>query len=228
MYKKSKSFEKPSPLTLRPGKITNFKGQVRDTKRVSLFIEGEFAFGLYTDLIAQFALEKGQFLTVERQRELMDADNLIKAKFSALEYLASRARTEKEVRDRLQGKGFEAHIAEAVVERFLELGYLNDENFAKQYASGRVRNKGHGPRRIQQELRRKGVASEYIQQAIECTAEEVSPYDVALPIAEKRWARLAKEPNPMKRRKKLQDFLIRRGYTFDTIRQIVETLRNQD
>ena len=225
MQKRQNKREQPPP---KPGTITGFKSQARDPKRISVFLDGEFAFGLYVDILSENALEKGQFLDVERQLELIRADNVIRAKFSALNFLAYRARTAKEVHDRLISKGFCPDVAESVVERFTELGYINDSNFARQYANGRVRNKGYGPRRIQQELRRKGVASQHIQEALDQSVLEVDPFDSALKAGEKRWARLSNESNPMKRRKKLQDFLARRGFGFDTIRKVLEELQRME
>ncbi|TNE49063.1 MAG: recombinase RecX [Deltaproteobacteria bacterium] len=219
--------EQIPPPTFREGTITKLQQQRKDPKRVSIFIDEEFAFGMNMELAMQHALEKGRFLTVEKQREVWQAERLLRAKTSALDYIAYKARTEHEVFTKLRSNGFEEEIVESVIARFRDLGYINDEQYAQQYAKSRLNNKGHGPRRIQNDLRRRGVSSSHISDAIDNLSDNESQIEIAYTLAEKRWARLAKESNPLKRRKKLQDFLVRRGFDFDTIRAVVDRVRKE-
>lgn len=215
------------PPAFREGTITQLQQQRKDPKRVSIFIDGEFVFGMHMDLAVQFALEKGRVITVEKQREVWEAERLLRAKTSALDYIAYKARTEHEVNKKLRSQGFEEVIVEAVIERFRDLGYINDHQYAHQFAQSRLNSKGHGPRRIRNDLRRRGIQTSHIQEALETLDDTDSQMETAYTLAEKRWARLAKETNPMKRRKKLQDFLVRRGFDFDTIRAVVDRLRRE-
>ena len=209
---------------LRPGAITRLAQQKRDAERVSVFIDGAFAFGLALDLVLRAGLRKGQALTVPDQQALLDDEERFKAKAAALDYIAYQARTQTEVRRKLVRKGFSDTIADEAVARMHELGYLDDEAYARAYARGRLAGRGHGPQRIRTDLRRRGVAPKTIDAVLDDLVEADDLRETALRHGRKRWLRLASEEDERKRRKKLSDFLVRRGYDYDLIREIVETL----
>lgn len=213
---------------LRPGAITRLVQQKRDAERVSVFIDGTFAFGLALDLAVRAGLRKGQTLTVEEQQALLDDEERLKAKAVALDYIAYQARTEDEVRRKLARKGFPDEVADEAVARMEELGYLDDESYARAYARGRLAGRGHGPQRIRNDLRKRGVAAKTIDAVLEEVVEQDDLRETALRHGRKRWLRLASEQDPRKRRKKLSDFLMRRGYGFDLIREVVEMLEAED
>ncbi len=208
--------------SLRSGTITRLAQQKRDADRVSVFIDGTFAFGLAIDLA--MGLRKGQALTVEEQQALLDDEERLKAKAAALDYIAYQARTEQEVRQKLARKGFAEPVAEEAVARMRELGYLDDADYARAYARGRLNGRGHGPQRIRADLLRRGVARPTIDAALDDLVEEDDLRETALRHGRKRWQRLQREEDPYKRRKKLSDFLMRRGYDYDLIREVVEAL----
>lgn len=213
---------------LQPGTVTRLAVQKRDVHRVSVYLDGAFAFGIHQDVLVQFGLAKGQRLEVEAQQEMLAAERLRTAKQVALDYLAYKPRTAEEVRRKLERKDVDADTAEAVVERLRELGYLDDAAYAKQYAQRRHQVKGYGPRRIQSDLQRRGVARRHVERAVEALREEADLLERAREQARKRWRRLQREPDARRRRKKLSDYLLRRGYGYDTIRQVVDELESED
>lgn len=212
------------PQELRPGTITRLVRQQRDAERVSVFLDGRFAFGLVLDLALKAGLKKGQHLGVEEQERLLGEEERLRARQAALDYLAYQARTETEVRRKLEGKGFDADVAEEAVARMRELGYLDDTAYARAYARGRLTGRGYGPRRIHADLRRRGVAHATIEAVLEEVVEDDVLRETALREGRKRWQRLQREDDPYKRRKKLADFLARRGYDYDLIRAVTEEL----
>lgn len=213
---------------LRPGTITRLVRQQRDAERVSVFIDGAFAFGLALDLAVRAGLRKGQRLGVAEQQALLDEEERLRAKAVALDYIAYKARTEAEVRRKLARKGFPEHVAEEAVARMRELGYLDDADYARAYAKGRIGGRGHGPQRIRADLRKRGVAPKTIDAALDDLVERDDLRESALEHGRKRWQRLRREDDPCKRRKKLADFLARRGFDFDLIREVTEVLEAED
>ena len=213
---------------LRPGTITRLAQQKRDADRVSVFIDDVFAFGLALDLVVRAGLKKGQRLEVAEQQALLDDEERLKARSVALDYIAYQARTEQEVRRKLARKGFPEHVADEAVERMRELGYLDDADYARAYARGRLAGRGHGPQRIRNDLRKRGVAAKTIDAVLDELVERDDLRETALHHGRKRWVRLQREEDPLKRRKKLSDFLVRRGYDFDLIREIVEQLEAEE
>ena len=212
---------------LRPGAITRLVQQKRDADRVSVFIDDAFAFGLALDLVVRAGLKKGQRLEVDEQQALLDDEERLRARSVALDYIAYQARTEQEVRRKLARKGFAEHVVEEAVARMAELGYLDDAAYARAYARGRLSGRGHGPQRIRNDLRKRGVAPRVIDAALEDLVEQDDLRETALHHGRKRWVRLQREEDPYKRRKKLSDFLMRRGYDFDLIREVVERLETE-
>jgi regulatory protein len=100
-----------------------------------------------------------------------DADAEAVARKILLDQLTGRARSRKELADRLASKDVPAEIATALLDRFEEVGLIDDEAFARLWITDRQRSKGLAPRALSQELRRKGVADEVVQEAL----DEVEP-----------------------------------------------------
>ncbi|HMB89633.1 MAG TPA: RecX family transcriptional regulator [Rhodothermales bacterium] len=213
---------------LKEGKITRLAQQKRKPERVSVFVNGDFAFGVHMDLVLEHGLYKGLDLDVPTQLEIIAADRTRAANEVALTYLSYKARTEQEVRRKLARKDFDDTVADRTVARLHELGYLDDAAYAHSYVEGRFRNRGYGPQRLRRDLQKRGVAARHIDAALEAMLEEDDVLDAARGHAEKRWPRLAREPDPYKRRQKLTNYLRRRGFAYETIRRVVEEIAQQD
>lgn len=216
--------EPTAPRPLAAGTVTRLAAQQRKKDRVSVFIDGAFAFGVHVDLVVEFGLHKGQALTVDAQQRLIDADRRRTARTLALDYLSRRPRTAYEVRQKLRRSDFDETVIDETVARLHDLGYLDDAAYAQAYVAARFRNKGYGPQRLRADLQRRGVASPLIDAALEAALDPDDLLEAARMHARKRWTRLAGEPDPRKRRKKLNDYLLRRGFSYDVIRCVVEEL----
>jgi regulatory protein len=157
-------------------------------------------------------------LPVDEEKELKRARN------AAYRYLTIRPRSRAEVEKKLGERGFPSGIITSVIDHLLRLGYLNDEQFARQWAAGRVRSRGFGRRRIEQELRAKGIGRDIIRETLEGSFQEPSELEVARKEAEKKIRSLGRfEPDV--RRRRLAGFLERKGYPPDIIREILRSVR---
>ena len=212
---------------LQPGTVTRLAGQQKNPQRVSVFIDEAFAFGVHGDLVVEFGLYKGQALSVEQQQRIVEADRERAARGVAFEYLGYRARTEHELRQKLARSGFDEAVAERTVARLREMGYLDDQAYARSYVQARFRNRGFGPGRLRSDLRRRGVSGGLIDAAPDALLEQEDMLEAARRHAQKRWPRLAAETDAFKRRKKLSEYLVRRGFSYDTARRVFEELENQ-
>lgn len=138
----------------------------------------------------------------------------------AYRLLARRAYSEKELEERLEGKGFTPKAVVQVVARLKARGYVNDVALAHEQAE-RLKEKGYGRRRIQEKLYGRGLASSLIDEA---TQEVVSPQEemgVARRLLERRFG----EDRLKDRRTqgKAFRFLISRGYPMDVAAALVGT-----
>ena len=143
----------------------------------------------------------------------------------ALTLLAFRARAEGELRRQLIRKGADAVEVEEALQRLRDQKLLDDDDFARQFARGRMAGSGASRRRIVQELGRKGVAREVANRAITELVEEegVDPAASVQRVAAKKWRALAGLDDATRRRR-LYAFLARRGFDPDEIREVMADL----
>lgn len=143
----------------------------------------------------------------------------------ALKLLAFRARSTSELRSQLLKKGEPAADVEAAIVRLRDQKYLDDADFARQFARTKLLAAGASRRRIVQELSRRGVARDVADQAIEDLRENdgVDPATAVRRVAEKKWRSLARFDD-FTRRRRLYAFLARRGFDSDEIRTVMNAL----
>lgn len=206
------------------GTITALDTQTHDTDRISVFLDGDFAFGLHQDIVVKHRLQVGDELTPEERQEIERDEQYVQAKQRALDYLAHKPRTEEEVRRTLRREDLPGAVIEDVVARLYELSYLDDEAYAQDYARNRFSSKKYGPDRIERELVKRGIDRHIAEETV---AEFFADRDltaVARQHAEKQWARLTDEDDPRRRKQKLYRYLRRRGFSSDTIYPLLDEL----
>jgi regulatory protein len=209
-------------------KITALEPQKHAAERVSLFIDGAFRMGLALELAHAAHLRVGEEVTEARLAELERRDRGWQAREAALNLLAVRARSAAELIRRLRMKGYEPELAAEVVERMREVGMIDDAAFAGMLVRDRVRLRPQGTRRLENELRAKGVDSEIARDAIRETleGEGTDDHELALRAAEKWKPRAGEEPDRARRR--LHGYLARRGFGGETIREVMDQVLPRD
>ena len=141
----------------------------------------------------------------------------------AIALLAMRPRTQQEIADALRKNAYPARTIARVMARFDEAGYINDTNFAEQWAASRT-GKGMGARRIRMELRRKGVDGDAIDEALS-SIDEDEMLSGALKAARK--AASGKDISDPKDRQKVLAALARRGYGYSEAKQALDMLKEE-
>jgi regulatory protein len=114
---------------------------------------------------------------------------------------------------------------DAVIDRLVQAGFLDDLSFARQFVRAKALGAGHSRRRLQQELTRRGVARDVSESAIaDVFAEERVDEEAAIErLALKKLKTLARLDTPTQRRR-LFGYLARRGYDGDDIARVVRTV----
>jgi regulatory protein len=107
-----------------------------------------------------------------------------------------------------------------VIADLVRLGYVDDREFARQWALSRVRLRGFGRRRIEGELRSKGVDRGIIEQIFAELFDGDSEFETAKLTARKKLSTL-RSVDPEARRRRLAGFLERKGYSFEIIRRVL-------
>jgi regulatory protein len=198
------------------GTITAIETQQRRQDRVNVFIDGEFSFAVRSELAATSGLRAGARLTIADRDRILSEDERAKAYEAALGLLARRPRSEREVRDRLRTKQYPPDIIDAVIERLLDRGYLNDADFARFWVENRTAYRPRGSRGLAQELASRGVDRALVDRAIEdvCVDEPA----LAIEAARKKIGSMS-GLEPDVRRRRLIGFLQRRGFSWDAIKR---------
>ena len=143
-----------------------------------------------------------------------------RAKNIAYRYLSYRPRSYSEVEKKLRDKGFGDVTVRLVLSNLIRLGYIDDEKFADQWAQSRVRLRGLGRRRIEQELRDKGVDRVTVRRALDDVLTADLEIETARRAAERKLTTM-RTLDRETRRRRLAGFLERKGFSFAVIRQIL-------
>ena len=198
-------------------KITAIEVQKKDPKRVNIYLDGEFAFGLAR--ITAAWLQTGQTLDEEKIAKLQAEDSRERALQQALLFLSYRARSEAEIRQNLRKHEYPEAVIEAILESLRQDGFADDRQFARAWVENRNTFRPRGRRALAMELRQKGIDDETIQSTLEGVDEETLAYEAGLRKASR--LRIL-EWNDF--RKKLGDFLSRRGFSYPIIATTVSRL----
>lgn len=203
-------------------RITAIEPQKHHPERVNVYVDGEFRLALAQEIVYRAGLAAGEEIDEGRLAELEGEDAFWKARESALNLLSFRARTASELGRRLRDKGFAPEVVERCVDDLVEKGLVDDSAFAESFVRDRVRLRPKGSRRLVQELRAKGVDAETASEAIEevMRGEETSELELAREAVGK-WARRPDE-DPLRARRRLYGFLVRRGFAMETVRAVLE------
>lgn len=200
--------------------ITGLRYQRRTDERVNVYLDGQFAFAL--PAIDAARLKVGQHLTDAEIALLQATDAAAKAYDKAVRYLSYRPRSTAEVRRVLEEADFAPEAIETALGRLTDQGYLDDAAFAAYWVENRQRFRPKGEQALRQELRRAGVDKETIDQSLDGLDTSAAAYAAAQPRASRLAALAAEDPAAFKR--KLSEFLLRRGFTYDIVREVVARL----
>ena len=153
------------------------------------------------------------------------ADELTLVRKAAYTLLARREYARQELANKLLGKGFEPSLVDRVVEQLVAERLLSDERFVEAFVRSRS-NRGYGPRRIEAELRERGISDELSDERIAAGPSEEETDWVAR-AAEVRCKKFGEElPSDFQERAKQMRYLEYRGFTHEQIRRVFK--RNSD
>ncbi len=199
------------------GTITALVTQEHNKERVNVYLDGEFAFGLA--LIEAAKLHKGQKLSDADIAALQAGDAVQQAYDRAVRFLGQRPRSIAEVRRSLSQRQVEPKVVDEVIARLESQGYLDDAAFARYWIGNRQQFRPRGARALHFELREKGVPEAIIGETLSGFDKSEAAYRAALDRA-RRLRGLEKREF----REKLGAFLARRGFDYDTVREVTDRL----
>ena len=201
-------------------KITAISVQKKTPNRVNIYLDGDFAFGVAR--ITAAWLKTGDELSEEKIAKLINEDLREWAYQQTMLFLSYRARSEKEIRQNLHKHEVPEEMIEETLERLRQAGLANDNEFARMWVENRNTFRPRSKKALAIELRQKGLNDEAIQDSLSGVDEEALAYEAGL----KRATRF-KDLEWSEFRKKLSEFLARRGFSYSVIAPIVTKIWNE-
>ena len=194
--------------------------RVRERRgRAWISVDGEFWAEIDADVAAERGLREGVALSHEELQEARVAGERALAMARALNYVGYRARSEREVRQRLGRYGYDEETVAGVIWRLKELGYLDDAEFARLQVREKARK--YGKRRVSAELRRVGVDGEVAREAVEEEFAGRSELETAFSLASRRYNRAGSDAEA----RRVYGFLMRRGYSAEVCAEVAREFR---
>lgn len=180
-------------------------------------LDGSYAFSLAGVLAARLRI--GQELTEEDVEALEQEDAIESAYQKALALIHRRPRAERELRMRFEQNRVPGVIQDAVVDRLRQAGLVDDRGFAEAWVENRSAFRPRAGRMLRFELRQKGVSGSAIEAALEGYDEEGAAAEAA-----KKASRRFLQLTEVDYRRRMSQYLARRGFDYATISPVVERM----
>jgi len=183
-----------------------------------IYIDGSPAIELSDWTIGKFGLRTGDDLDEKTIDTLKTTEAETRAKNIAFNYLSYRPRSSKEVIVHLTKKGFEPECAESVTLHLQSLKMIDDNQFAHAFVRDRLKRKPTGQALLRQQLLIKGIPSSMAEKVLTELVSLQSQQASALQAAKRKiqlTQHLKKNIDTEKRKKRILDFLLRRGFSYE-------------
>ena len=196
-------------------KITSKPG---NGNKVHIYIDGEYTLTLYDDFWYRSGYSEVDEISEHELAFLKEEAGFRSAYEKGVKYLSARAYSEKELYNKLKMK-FDEGSARRAIEKLSRMGYIDDEEFCRQYVKYLFETKKYDVRRISYELKNKGIDPETADNALKILDNE--PIQRIIDMLRTKYA---KNLETEKERKRLVNRFIRMGYSYRDIREAFSEL----
>lgn len=200
--------------------ITSITPQQKDKTRCNIEIDGKFYCGMKLDTALANGLRAGMSVDTDFLSHLQLESEKLTALDKSLRHISVSMKTEKEIRTFLKKKGYLEEVENYVIDKMKDYGYVDDETYAASYAAGASKRKGS--RLIQLELKQKGVDEQIIESVLLSLTDET---ESAKKCLEKY---MRGKPFDQATLRKAYRNLISKGFDYDTCKQAIESLKDED
>ncbi len=181
----------------------------------ALYIDGELAMKLDTEVLIAQRFDVGREITDEELRECLIASELKRCKDKAMWLISFRDHSRRELVDKLR-RDYSEDCCEQTADRMVELGLIDDERFARRYSADLINLKHLSYRGVRQKLAEKGISRELID---EVTGEpEIDEEQQIRTIIDKKYSRVM---NDEKGRRRAHNALMRLGFSYRDIKSVM-------
>lgn len=203
-------------------KITKIEYQKKNKERVNIYLDDKYEFGIDLNIMIKYALCKNMELDDEFILDILLAEDKIKAYNYAVFLLSRSSKSEKQLKLKMLDKGYDEEIINNAIERLKSNKYINDDDYSERLIHDKINFSKWGKLKIKEALYNKGIDKQIIDEKLSVISNE-DENQRALQLAEKKLKSLMNE-EPLKRKIKLSNFLINKGFDYDTVNKVVTKL----
>ena len=190
--------------------------------RLRVAVNGTTIGDVTLDFVVDQSVREGRNLSRGEADEVIAAVSRTIVLDKALDLLAVRARSSRDLRIRLRKAGAPDRDISWSIDRLVAQKFVDDAAYARQVARAKVVSGGVSRRKVVKVLRQRGVSADVAEDALDATLADVEldEYGAALAAAQKRLKSVA-SLDPQVKRQRLYAFLARRGYESDVVRRVL-------
>ncbi|MBU3111857.1 recombination regulator RecX [Clostridium lacusfryxellense] len=206
--------------------ITKIEFQKKNKRRVNIFMDDEYAFACDAELVYIHNITKGRVMDKESLENIVNEDNYIKGKTCALHFLERSHKSTKQVVDKLAMKEYDEKTIDRVIRFLNDYDFIDDKKFVDMFINEKINSAGKN--KIKFDLLKKLIPKELVQEGLSTITNE-QQLEVALKLGQKKNDTLSKsERDVNKIHKKLSDYLLRSGYDYDIIKQVLNEINKNN
>lgn len=196
-------------------KITAIKAQVKRVGRYSVFVDEKYSFSLSDTALLNEKIVPGQELEAGEVKRLKQLSADDKVYGNILRYVMIRPRSQWEIRDYLKRKDASPALADDILKKLNNNGFVDDVKFATAWVDNRRLHRPTSMRKLQQELRAKRVPDAVIEQVLH--DDTVDEQAVLRELITKKRARYPDQ-------QKFMQYLARQGFNYSDIKSVLEEI----
>lgn len=199
--------------------ITKIEVQKRNKNRVNVYVNEDFLFACSAEIIYNYGLKSGEKIDIDKIKSIIEEDNYIKCKNDALHSIERAYKTQKQIVEKLLAKGYEKSTIDKVILFLKEYNFLDDSKFAEMYVKEKLASQGRN--KIKYSLIQKGLDESIIKEKLQNIDKEKEENSLEKIGMSKYEQLIKREEDTRKIYKKLGDYLMRRGYSWEDIKSFL-------
>ncbi|MFY0682942.1 MAG: regulatory protein RecX [Balneola sp.] len=217
----SKKYSKKEPQL--PQTIQRIEVQKKNAFRYSLFSEQGFIIGISDSTLTKLNLKKNTVIDEELYKIISEDEERWSIREYLIRLLGRRDHASHELKIKGLKKGYSADILDEIISELEEKEYINNYAFAKKYVHDKFRFNEWGPNKIRTELAGKKIDPKIIQRSLDEEIEAKTVQETIKSLIQKKKPSLLRADST-KRRKKIFDYLFRKGYDSNVILKQIDSL----
>ena len=211
-------------------RISRLSVNLKRPNKINLFVDGKFVGVLSQETVAKYALYKDKLITEQDLEEILKQEAVYDYKVKVIELINKRPRSEKELRQYLEQKFARAQkmssslteeIIETIISELKQKQYLNDAEFASWWIDNRNQFRGRSRAELQQELYKKGIDREIIENSLQ--NQVINEQEIIKELLNKKLKSLAgKGLSVRQQQQKAIAYLLRKGFAWEEINKYLK------